>query len=222
MLYAVRLLMQNELVREAFNSPGSEYFRWIFVISYLINLPFAYFARELLGQGWKRTISIWSWFIVAFAIVAIPTLFVFGNLYWMVVTNGVLVVGGTLLILLHLLIGRRTATPLAASLLWPLLIFGMFIVLENEGFRPGGHSIEPIGFLVLLAAFAWIAVSRALATERTLEDVQQELETARRIQNSIIPQTAPSLNGIRLSSRYQPMTAVAGDFYDFLAPSDHL
>ena len=43
---------------------------------------------------------------------------------------------------------------------------------------------------------------------------------ARRIQNSIIPESAPNLPGLRLAMRYQPMTSVAGDFFDFLKTSE--
>jgi phosphoserine phosphatase RsbU/P len=221
-LYGTRLLIQNELVRDAFNAPGREYVPWALCITYSINIPFWLFARELLGPGWKRSIVLWVWFSVAFAIVAIPTAFLGGNAYWVDPLNGLLVVGGTVLILAHILVERRTGNPLAASLLWPLLIFGVFVVLENKGVRVGGHSIEQIGFLILLAGLASIAVRRALATERKLIDVQQELSTARRIQSSIIPRSPPALKGIHVATRYQPMTAVAGDFYDFLTPSDHL
>lgn len=76
--------------------------------------------------------------------------------------------------------------------------------------------------MILLGALASIAVRRALATERKLIDVEQELSTARRIQNSIIPQFPPSVRGIRVAARYQPMTSVAGDFYDFLTSSNDI
>jgi serine phosphatase RsbU (regulator of sigma subunit) len=97
-----------------------------------------------------------------------------------------------------------------------------FILLENSGVTVAGHSIEPFGFLVLLGALVSIALRRALATERKLIDVEQELSTARRIQSAIIPQSPPALNGIRIATRYQPMTSVAGDFYDFLVSSNDL
>ena len=127
---------------------------------------------------------------------------------------------GTVLMLLHVLVEGRSGNSLAASLLWPLLTFGVFIVLENKGIRVGGRSVEPVGFLILLGALASIAVRRALATERKLIDVEQELSTARRIQDSIIPQSPPSVKGIRVAARYQPMTSMAGDFYDFLTSSN--
>jgi len=42
------------------------------------------------------------------------------------------------------------------------------------------------------------------------------LEIARRIQSSILPQNIPTLAGLEIAARYAPMSAVAGDFYDFL------
>lgn len=219
-LYGMRLLIQNELVRDAFNRPGNQYIPWFLGITYVINIPFALFARELLARGWKGSIRIWLWLTVAFATIAIPTAFLAYSPYWVSFTNGLLVVGGAVLMLLHVLVQRRSGNSLAASLLWPLLIFGVFVVLENNGFRVGGHSVEPVGFLILLGGLASIAARRALATERKLIDVEQELLTARRIQNSIIPQFPPSLKGIRVATRYQPMTSVAGDFYDFLTSSN--
>ncbi|MFZ0592040.1 MAG: PP2C family protein-serine/threonine phosphatase [Bryobacteraceae bacterium] len=219
-LYGTRLFVQNELVRDAFNSPGNEYIPWILCITYVINIPFALFARELLGRGWKGSIVIWLWLSVAFAMIAIPTAFFPYNVYWVSPINSLLVICGAVLMLLHVLVEGRAGNLLAASLLWPLLIFSVFVLLENNGVRVGGRSVEPIGFLILLGALASIAARRALATERKLIDVKQELATARRIQSSIIPQSPPSANGIRIAARYQPMTSVAGDFYDFLTFSD--
>lgn len=47
-----------------------------------------------------------------------------------------------------------------------------------------------------------------------------ELETARGIQASILPDLPPVINGIDLSHRYLPATEVGGDFYDVLALED--
>ena len=188
----------------------------------MINIPYALFARELLGRGWKGVIVIWLWLNVAFAIIAIPTALFAHQLYWTDVINSMLVVSGTLLVLWHVLIGRKASNPFAGSLLWPLLIFGILVVLENKGIRPAGLEMEHLGFLILLAGLASTAVRRALTTERKLIDVEQELATARRIQDSIIPHVPPIFPSVRLAARYQPMTSVAGDFYDFLTTGNHL
>jgi phosphoserine phosphatase RsbU/P len=42
------------------------------------------------------------------------------------------------------------------------------------------------------------------------------LEIARQIQSSTLPQSVPTLAGLQIAARYVPMSAVAGDFYDFL------
>ena len=46
--------------------------------------------------------------------------------------------------------------------------------------------------------------------------IQKELETARLIQQSILPQTVPQIDGLDIAARYVPMASVAGDFYDFI------
>jgi serine phosphatase RsbU (regulator of sigma subunit) len=57
---------------------------------------------------------------------------------------------------------------------------------------------------------------RFFQNEQQLIAVAQEMEAARRIQASILPQGPPTVAGIQIAVRYQPMTAVAGDFYDFV------
>jgi sigma-B regulation protein RsbU (phosphoserine phosphatase) len=140
---------------------------------------------------------------------------------WAIVGNDVMVVGGTLLLVFHVSLARRAGNSLAASLFWPLVLFGVFVILENARVTLHGPSIEPVGFLILLIGLGSVALRRALATQRKLIHVEQELSTARRIQLSILPAAAPTLPGVRLAMRYQPMTSVAGDFYDFLV-DDHL
>jgi phosphoserine phosphatase RsbU/P len=50
--------------------------------------------------------------------------------------------------------------------------------------------------------------------------IQKELETARTIQLSILPSEIPRIEGLDIAARYIPMTAVAGDFYDFIVVDD--
>jgi len=49
-----------------------------------------------------------------------------------------------------------------------------------------------------------------------LVSLGEEMRAAARIQNSILPRTKPEVGSFQLAVRYAPMTAVAGDFYDFL------
>jgi serine phosphatase RsbU (regulator of sigma subunit) len=70
--------------------------------------------------------------------------------------------------------------------------------------------------LALLVSLGYVAVRRFFQNEQQLIAVAQEMEAARRIQTSILPERPPDVAGIEIAVRYQPMTAVAGDFYDFV------
>jgi len=50
---------------------------------------------------------------------------------------------------------------------------------------------------------------------RERERVEQELQVARRIQQSSLPKEVPELEGWQISPFYQPAREVGGDFYDF-------
>jgi serine phosphatase RsbU (regulator of sigma subunit)/anti-sigma regulatory factor (Ser/Thr protein kinase) len=55
---------------------------------------------------------------------------------------------------------------------------------------------------------------------RQRERVEQELQTARRIQEALLPKTVPMLDGWQLATCYQPAREVGGDFYDFIVLAD--
>jgi sigma-B regulation protein RsbU (phosphoserine phosphatase) len=79
------------------------------------------------------------------------------------------------------------------------------------------HVLDHLGFAVLLLSLAFVAARMVFANERRLLAIESELETARRIQASILPAAVPQLEKARVVAAYRPMAAVAGDFYDFLA-----
>ena len=76
-------------------------------------------------------------------------------------------------------------------------------------------SLDSLGFAALLFAFASVAAKLIFGNERRLVSIESELEMARRIQASILPASLPILDRLRLAATYRPMTAVAGDYYDF-------
>jgi serine phosphatase RsbU (regulator of sigma subunit)/predicted ester cyclase len=58
----------------------------------------------------------------------------------------------------------------------------------------------------------------AEAEER--ERIEQELQVARRIQQELLPETIPNLDGWQIATYYGPAREVGGDFYDFLRLED--
>jgi phosphoserine phosphatase RsbU/P len=217
-LYAVRLLIVTNVFRDALGLSYQDISPLRICLTLIIPIPYALFALALLGKGWKNSIAIWLWIEAAFAVIGIPLALLTTRGDQLESINNILIIGGTVLVLAHLFIGRSVS--FANSLKWPLIVCGVLVLLNNFGYKPYGLDIEPVGFLVLLGGLSWTAARSAIASERKLIDVEQELATARRIQNSIIPHTAPELGSLQLATRYQPMTSVAGDFFDFLKLSE--
>jgi steroid delta-isomerase-like uncharacterized protein len=61
-------------------------------------------------------------------------------------------------------------------------------------------------------------VRAAQAQER--ERIEQELQVAHRIQQELLPESVPELDGWRIATYYGPAREVGGDFYDFLELED--
>ena len=103
-----------------------------------------------------------------------------------------------------------------------MLIFGAFVVYGNlaDMRLVPGANVEPIGFLIFLAFLGYLAAHRTFANEEHLLAINKELQIANQIQSSILPRDVPRLAGLEIVARYVPMSAVAGDFYDFLVLDD--
>src|SRR5437764_690070 len=91
---------------------------------------------------------------------------------------------------------------------------------ETHGFEVGAvdYIHKPFSPAVVQARVQTQLVLRGIREQlaQQLYAIQKELETARQIQHSILPSQIPKISGIDIAARYIPMTAVAGDFYDFI------
>lgn len=81
--------------------------------------------------------------------------------------------------------------------------------------------VNELVFAFFLFSFAYVAAQNVFAHERRLVSIESELEIARQIQASILPTSIPEVNNLRIAASYQPMTAVAGDFYEFIQMDQH-
>ena len=95
---------------------------------------------------------------------------------------------------------------------------------ETRGFQVGAvdYVHKPFSPAVVKARVHTHLVLRETRERlaRQLLSIQKELETARLIQQSILPETVPQIDGLDIAARYVPMAAVAGDFYDFIVVDD--
>jgi len=78
------------------------------------------------------------------------------------------------------------------------------------------HLVNHLGFAVFLLSLGYVGVQIVLGSERRLLSIEEELQVARQLQFSILPTTIPEIENVHIAVRYQPMTAVAGDFYEFV------
>ena len=91
---------------------------------------------------------------------------------------------------------------------------------ETKGFQVGAvdYIHKPFSPAVVKARVHTHLVLRESRDQlaRQLLDINNELEMAREIQLSILPQELPRIPGLEIVARFIPMSSVAGDFYDFI------
>ena len=91
--------------------------------------------------------------------------------------------------------------------------------------RPFGYEIlrvwDSLAFAVLLFSLGYVALQIVFANERRLLSIESELAVARQLQFSILPTTTPDLRNLRIAAVYEPMTEVAGDFYEYLPVDEY-
>src|SRR5690348_6674901 len=222
-LYAVRLLANVPSFRSLFNESQKfwGYLDWI--ITCTIILPFGLFLYQIVGESLRRFIR---WLIAVQAVFTVYGILAvaFGaGLRKLFVANNILVLATFVALALFLIATRRSGllTGLTREIrvfIAGFVIWILFIVRENlVGLRVlPGRNVEFVGFLIFVACLGYVSARRIFANEERLLAINKELEIARRIQSSTLPQSIPAFAGLEIVARYVPMSAVAGDFYDFL------
>jgi sigma-B regulation protein RsbU (phosphoserine phosphatase) len=220
-LYGVRLLGGQPEVRALISAPP---LFWVYLdtyLTYLLLVPILYFFELTFGTGWRQSIRWLRFVVTAYAVAAIVIDAVTGTPRAAKGLNGYLVVAAVVVLVSNIAGARSAASPQLRIVRAGLLVFGAFVLFENvvnDRFLGGAWNVEWAGLLALLGCLGYVAVSTAVENDRHLYELKRELETARQIQTSILPQGMPAVDGVRVAARYLPMTAVAGDFYDFLEP----
>ena len=106
----------------------------------------------------------------------------------------------------------------------PLKVRGRIIGV----FGASHHDVDAfpraqIEILKALAGHIAVAVDNAQRIQHErhqMRHVHEEQEEARRIQQSLLPRTAPSVPGFQLEAEWVPAGAVGGDWYDYIPLSD--
>jgi PAS domain S-box-containing protein len=64
------------------------------------------------------------------------------------------------------------------------------------------------------------AMARQQEEAQERQRIEQELQVARLIQQTLLPKSVPTLEGYQIAAYYQPAREVGGDFYDFFEVGD--
>jgi sigma-B regulation protein RsbU (phosphoserine phosphatase) len=217
-LYGLRLLALQTSVRAAF---GGSVRAWMFTsvfVTYIINVPGGLFIEGLVGAGWKQSIRR-VWQAQAFyAVAAIAVDLADGRPAAAMVPNSAIVLVGVIVWLTNLWVYRDRLPPLFKSpaIAIGATVFILFVINQNVG-RPlvPSTNVEPVGVFIFLVCLGYAVAGNVFSQEAELVAVNRELDMARQIQVALLPRELPQVRDVDLAVRYLPMTAVAGDLYDF-------
>jgi sigma-B regulation protein RsbU (phosphoserine phosphatase) len=193
------------------------------LFAYLISVAATFAFLELTRGALRRFLQVLLVADVAVAIAAIAWFVVSGSPDSLLGYNQwlVLVLLLTLVLTLSipglsrrfLVVGQHRVLTIGA------LIFAAQALWVNVA-RPFHISVPNIyntlGFAILLLSIGYTGVEIMVADERRLLSLDDELAIARQLQFSILPERTPHIAGLEIAAVYKPMSAVAGDFYEFL------
>jgi sigma-B regulation protein RsbU (phosphoserine phosphatase) len=227
--YGIRLLTNTSMCRAAFGEPRLAcQFAGAFVDLALM-IPALLLFQVFYGKGWRSSVRWLIGSYTAFATFAFTQILI-ERRPDLFPTAGI---GTVFLLPLVILLGwlkkyrpprteDRGVLSFGLVILFLTFAYDRFVraqMLYWHAWKPLSPSakepIEPYGVFVLICCLAYAATRRVLGNERELASLEEEMRAARRIQSSILPEVAPSVPGLQVAFRYAPMTAVAGDFYDF-------
>lgn len=190
--------------------------RLLMALSFLVAIPAFLFFQEMGLAG--RAGRVLAYGICVLEVCLILAIFIGLPLPLLNNLNSGLMIAGTLSLLI-LGFRRRNVGRDVVVFRAGILIFVSFVLWSNAQNLLGYHTgVEPYGFGFLLCSLGYVAARRALDRDQELALLHRELEVARRIQLSILPNAFPASEYFTVAARYAPMTSVAGDFYEFLNP----
>jgi hypothetical protein len=95
-------------------------------------------------------------------------------------------------------------------------------LIDNRSFQIQGVVFGPekLTSLALFAAILYAVYRYVLETQARRTALEQEIQSAKEIQQMLIPETLPSLEGYAVTSAYMPAQEVGGDFFQILSNPD--
>jgi phosphoserine phosphatase RsbU/P len=221
-LYGLRLIVRSDTVQTEFTFSVTTWDAIDSLITYVIVVPAALLAASAVAPDWRGQLRhLWR-VNLACALVAGMWDLAAGRPGAAMVFNRMVVVANIGIALLSVTrdIRARRVTGDGWIVLAGAAVFVAAALFETaRGPGSGPVELEPFAMLVVVACLGYVVVKQVFSSERRIAAVGRELETARQIQQSILPKEIPSLPGLAVAAHYDSMTEVAGDLYDFVTTS---
>lgn len=185
-LYAVRLLFWQDIIRSLFTTGKIVFDRVDLVIDCFIPVTFTLFLLQIVERRWKNALR---WVIaaqLAFGVtLLISTLLHIGE-HVMALGNNLFVIGACALVGVYYVYGRPARSPSREVKITfaGVAIFALFAIatnLQDLKVLPYHKNIEPIGFLIFVCCLGYVAAHRTLAKEEQLLEISKELQIANQI-----------------------------------------
>ena len=223
LLYGARLLIRTDTFRVGVGLDGPFWSYAESALTYIVPVPLIMFVRAV-SPEWRRFSTWAAALFLAFAVSGIAADAILLRPHAARLPNNVLVIA--LLAALLVWVFRRGHTPTRELRVVRIGVVAFVVTAVADNLRGvrainfPGPDLEQFGVIVTVSCLGTLVAWRALADARRLVAIDRELSIARDIQASILPQAMPRIGGVSIAARYRPMTAVAGDFYDFLELGD--
>ncbi len=114
---------------------------------------------------------------------------------------------------------KKTGFKTEALIAVPLIVNEKAIGVIEVFNKPGGFAQSDLELIATFASSAAFAIENARLYKVAVDKgrMERELQVARQVQASLLPQQTPQLTGWDLAARWLPAREVAGDYYDFVS-----
>jgi sigma-B regulation protein RsbU (phosphoserine phosphatase) len=199
----------------------------IAILSYVTVIPAMLFFLELSRGNLRRLLQVMLIAESAICLAGIDaTLFTESPYRWIRFSN-VLVIALVLIVAVVIWVpslSERFGFPRHWVSQLGLLGTGLATLYTNlTGFLhlPEYGFLEPVAFAIFVFTLGYVVAEKIFSDGRRLLSIENELAIARDLQSATLPRGVPEMKSLRISAAYRPMTAVAGDFYEFIPVDEH-
>ncbi len=222
LLYGFRRLAETPTMQTLVGVPFTfPYFHSL--LTYALVIPLSAFLINIFGRGLYSSMRWVFWSTIVYALAAVGYDLSRSEPLADVAIYRPLVVLWAFVWIANLIVSgkkRDVEMRILQGVFLATLTFMLIDQLISMNVLSWGVRLQQPGFAVLFVGLGFVAVHHFFENERKLHSVEQEIEIARRIQESNLPAKMDLPKGIDIAARYVPMSTVAGDFYDIQSKDD--